>query len=645
MGIKYRPEIDGLRTIAVLSVIIYHAEFLLGGHKLLPGGFLGVDVFFVISGFLITSLMMKEFEKTGTISIRNFYERRARRLLPALLVVMLASMPLAWLYLLPEQLIDYAKSLISSLLFGSNFYWNHSLQQYGAESGLLKPFLHTWSLAVEEQYYIVFPLILLGIYKWCKSHSIVLLSTGLLMSLLFAEWMSPQDASFSFYLLPSRFWELLAGGLLANILHFHPQNENDPLLNKTMPILGLFLIIYSVIFTDLSARHPGFVTLVPVIGTMLIIWFASKNELVTKTLSSNTLVYLGVISYSLYLWHYPIFAFFRIEGLFDSNVDRIAAISLTFLLSIISVKALEKPFRSAEIIPNRVFFPLVIVVTILIGTLGSFVIVNQGYPDRFERELAFGAKELEAYKKKYWKDDSAYTEITNFSPDELSIEVIGNSWAQDIANALVEAGGYQVGFRGMTGYRCKAITLLNIGEKHKDYVEYKTRCPANVSRFTTKLPNTNLVIISDNRTLLQVNEKDVSAEVIKNTKILRATGYSGPILIITNKPTYKRPVFSIIRQFGDRGREVNTYAQQYLQRSIDHMVEEDRLAEAFYKKNNIYYYSLVKDLCRAGVCKISDQRSPLYSDRDHLTMSGARYVGPGLSEFIKNNILSLKAEN
>ena len=149
MEIKYRPEIDGLRTISVVSVIIYHADFLMNGNKILPGGFFGVDVFFVISGFLITSLMMSEFHKSGTISIPNFYLRRARRLLPALLVVMLASLPFAWLYLLPSQLINFSESLISTLLFGSNFLWHYSLQEYGAESGLLKPFLHTWSLAVE----------------------------------------------------------------------------------------------------------------------------------------------------------------------------------------------------------------------------------------------------------------------------------------------------------------------------------------------------------------------------------------------------------------------------------------------------------------------------------------------------------------
>ncbi len=163
---KYRPEIDGLRTIAVLSVLIYHAEFKLSSDViLLMGGYLGVDIFFVISCFLITSLILEEFDKTSGFSILRFYERRVRRLLPALLLVFSISMPFAWYYFLPEHLVDFSNSLISSLFFGSNLYWHFSLQEYGAESSLLKPLLHTWSLAVEEQYYIFFPLLLLFVEK------------------------------------------------------------------------------------------------------------------------------------------------------------------------------------------------------------------------------------------------------------------------------------------------------------------------------------------------------------------------------------------------------------------------------------------------------------------------------------------------
>ncbi|ORU94337.1 MAG: hypothetical protein A6F70_08340 [Cycloclasticus sp. symbiont of Bathymodiolus heckerae] len=259
---QYRPEIDGLRTIAVLSVIIYHANIELFSGQLFKGGFFGVDIFFVISGFLITSLITNELSQTGKFSIKKFYERRARRLLPALLIVMLFTLPFAWWNLLPNQLVDFSKSQVTSLLFSSNIYWNSSLEEYGAEAGLLKPFLHTWSLAVEEQYYIVFPFMLIAIYRWHKTHIVALLTLGLLLSLLFADWFSPLNPSFSFYMLPSRFWELLAGGLLASILYFHPQKNNDALLNKCMPALGFCFIAYSIVFMELNSNHPGFITLI-----------------------------------------------------------------------------------------------------------------------------------------------------------------------------------------------------------------------------------------------------------------------------------------------------------------------------------------------------------------------------------------------
>ncbi len=382
MNLRYRPEIDGLRTIAVLSVIIYHAEFAFGSSILLKGGFFGVDVFFVISGFLITSIIMKEYEKTRRISILDFYERRARRILPALLTVMLASLPFAWEYLLPEQLIDFSKSIIASLLFSSNIYWDTTLQEYGAESALITPFLHTWSLAVEEQYYIIFPLILLAIYHWWKIHTVVLLTAGFLLSLQFSELMSAKDLSFSFYMLPSRFWELLAGSLLANILYFHPQKDNDVLLNKTMPVIGMFLILYSIVFIDFESNHPGYITLVPVLGSMLIIWFANEKELVTKILSSRIFVGIGLISYSLYLWHYPIFAFSRIKDSNPSIDDKIIWIAATFILSIATYFLVEKPFRNRKRISLKHLLVIIISLTGFVGGLSYYWIANEGFDER-----------------------------------------------------------------------------------------------------------------------------------------------------------------------------------------------------------------------------------------------------------------------
>lgn len=380
--LQYRPEIDGLRAIAVLSVIIYHAEFAITGSNFLPGGFLGVDIFFVISGFLITSLILSEYRKSGTLSISGFYERRARRLLPALLVVMLASLPFAWLYLPPGELVNFAGSLIASLLFVSNFFWNLSLQQYGADSALLIPFLHTWSLAIEEQYYIVFPLLLLGMQRLFEHRRSALLLAGLLLSLVFAEWSSSQNPMFSFYMLPSRFWELLAGSLLASILHDIPRRSRSDLLASVLSILGFLMIGYSLVSTTFDTGHPGFVTITPVVGTVLVLWFTQQGAPLTRLLASGAFVKVGLISYSLYLWHYPIFAFGRIINNHPTNIDKLSWITLTFLLSTITYFLVEKPFRkSATVSRGKLLTTLLACFAFIIG-ISVYWAMGMGMPSR-----------------------------------------------------------------------------------------------------------------------------------------------------------------------------------------------------------------------------------------------------------------------
>ena len=266
MKISYRPEIDGLRAIAVGAVILYHAQITFLGHQPFKGGFIGVDIFFVISGYLITSIILKELITTGSFSFKYFYERRIRRILPVLLFVILASFPFAWIYLFSGSFIDFSKSILSSLGFGSNFYFYFSGQQYGAESGLLKPFLHTWSLSVEEQFYILFPLLLLITFKYFKKYLIYTLIVGFVLSLGLADWGSRNYPSFNFYVLPTRGWEILAGSILAYIEITQGHRGKKKTLNLIFPSIGLFLIAHSILFFDDETFHPSLYTFSPVIG-------------------------------------------------------------------------------------------------------------------------------------------------------------------------------------------------------------------------------------------------------------------------------------------------------------------------------------------------------------------------------------------
>jgi peptidoglycan/LPS O-acetylase OafA/YrhL len=389
MKLTYRPEIDGLRAIAVGAVILYHAQITIFGYQPFKGGFIGVDIFFVISGYLITSIILKELLTTDSFSFLHFLERRVRRILPVLLLVILVSLPFSWIYLLPNSLVDFSKSILYSLGFSSNFYFHYSGQQYGAESGLLKPFLHTWSLSVEEQYYIFFPVILLIIFRYFRKYLIHSLILGFTISLGLSDWSSKNYPSVSFYFLHTRMWELLAGSILAYFEITLGHRSKNKKLNLISPAIGLFLIIHSILYFNDEMFHPSLYTLSPIIGVCLIIWFSNKDELITKILSIKLFVGIGLISYSLYLWHYPIFAFAR-----DTEITPKGDIYLKLLfgmiiliLSIASYYLVERPFRNKKNKFSIIFG--VILISIFISIIYNFsVIKKNGFNNRIPEILS-----------------------------------------------------------------------------------------------------------------------------------------------------------------------------------------------------------------------------------------------------------------
>ena len=267
---------------------------------------------------------MKELVTTGTFSFRYFYERRIRRILPALLLVILVSLPFAWIYLVPSSFVNYSESILYSLGFSSNFYFDFLAQEYQAEESLLIPFLHTWSLSVEEQYYILFPIFLIVTFKYFRKHIGLILLIGFFLSLLASHWGSQNRPYFTFYSLPTRGWELLAGSILAYFEIKSGLRSKNKTLNSSLPILGVLLICLSILFFNDGMLHPSLYTLPAIIGVCLIIWFSEKNNLITKILSSKLFVKIGLISYSLYLWHYPVFAFSRIREFYhDEALKRV----------------------------------------------------------------------------------------------------------------------------------------------------------------------------------------------------------------------------------------------------------------------------------------------------------------------------------
>jgi peptidoglycan/LPS O-acetylase OafA/YrhL len=378
----YRPEIDGLRAISVLAVIFYHADIVILENLFFKGGFIGVDIFFVISGYLITKIILSELKKTGQFSFINFYRRRARRILPILFFVMLISFPFVFNYVIPNFFIEYSKSIISSLFFISNLYfWDLGVGYDQLQSIQFQPFLHTWSLSVEEQFYVLFPISLIFVFKYLKKYLNVILISFFILSLGLADYMSATHASINFYSLPTRGWELLAGSLLAS-LELKGKKKFNNLLVTIFTIIGLILIFYSFLFYDDRMLLPSLLSLPAVLGVCLIIWFSDKNCLVTRILSGKLFVGVGLISYSLYVWHYPIFIIF-------DNVHKIQLIILTFILSILSYFFIEKPFRNRSKNSSIYSITTLVVISAILLILNSFTIYNKGFydPSRYPKMI------------------------------------------------------------------------------------------------------------------------------------------------------------------------------------------------------------------------------------------------------------------
>lgn len=372
---QYRKEIDGLRALAVVPVILFHA-----GIQGFSGGFVGVDIFFVISGYLITSIIISELE-TGNFTISGFYERRARRILPALFFVMLVSLPFAWWLLLPHELVAFGRSIIAVIVFASNIlFWQES--DYFATDSELIPLLHTWSLAVEEQYYVIFPILLLVCWKLGLRWVTAIIAAIAAISLGLAEWGWRHDASGNFYLLPSRAWELMAGAGCALYLGHKPQPTGT--LSQVLSLSGLGLLIVSIIWLDDTIPFPSVYAILPVLGTSLIILFAHQNNWTGKLLSLQALVGIGLVSYSAYLWHQPMFAFARLYYADEPGLVIMLGLALlAFVLAFISWRFVERPFRQRQNFNRKQIFIMALAGSMAFVLIALTLIVLEGVPARF----------------------------------------------------------------------------------------------------------------------------------------------------------------------------------------------------------------------------------------------------------------------
>ncbi|MEP7171918.1 MAG: acyltransferase family protein [Aestuariivirga sp.] len=374
----YRPDIDGLRAIAVLLVVLFHAQ---AG---VPGGFIGVDIFFVISGFLITSLIESDL-KRGNFSITSFYERRIRRIFPALFVMILASFVGAWILYMPPELVLFGKSAVAASLFVSNMlFWKEA--GYFDTVAEFKPLLHTWSLSVEEQFYVFYPLLLFAMNRLTRVGRLSFLSIVVAASfLLSVYWVGKQPVS-AFYLLPSRFWELGVGGLLAI---YSGRYVGNLFLFSFTAAAGLVLIGIAAFILDSQAAFPGMAALLPCIGTVLIIFAGHRENPIRTALAWRPLVSIGLVSYPLYLWHWPVllFAQYRL-GRALNGTEVVVMLLVSLAAAGLSWRYVERPFRQRKLLPTaRPLFAAALIVVFIPSFGGLMLVAAKGFPDRLPTEV------------------------------------------------------------------------------------------------------------------------------------------------------------------------------------------------------------------------------------------------------------------
>lgn len=391
---QYRPEIDGIRALAVLGVIAFHAF----PHSL-TGGFTGVDVFFVISGFLITSQILSDLDRKK-FSLLNFYKRRINRLLPAVLIILMPTILLAWFLLLPDEFAKFGLSLFGASTFSVNFIFSSEVGYFDTQAET-KPLLHLWSLAVEEQFYLIWPIFLIFIIGSKLNPLTTMVVIGV-FSFSHGYFFPVIEAKESFYLPQARFWELIIGGglafsqirygeklekllafcnqLLMRVVFTRPKYPDYRVIDDVILVCGLTLVSFGFFSLQPRGLYPSSLTLIPVIGTALII-FAGQNAVFFKPLLANKIaVGIGLISYPLYLWHWPILSLlFIVKGETPHRDAKLGALLISFALAFVTYRFFEQPIRRKN---SKVLATILLGILLVLGAVGGYIYSNDGLESR-----------------------------------------------------------------------------------------------------------------------------------------------------------------------------------------------------------------------------------------------------------------------
>lgn len=610
----YRPEVDGLRAISVLAILFFHA-----GFAWASGGFIGVDVFFVISGYLITRNIMHDIE-LKRFSFLQFYVRRIKRLFPALFVTLALVLAVAYLLFSPTDLERLGQSLQYAIVSLSNFFfWSEA--GYFNEASEFKPLLHTWSLAVEEQYYLIWPALLVGLSLIKKKGTLLVFLLAVMAGSLLLNYLYLQsDPSAVFFLLPFRVFEFALGGLCVLLFSLKFSHK---ILNELAVVLGLTLIIAAVLLFDQATPFPGFAALIPCVGAALII--VSRDSLLAKYLLSNQgMLKIGLASYSIYLIHWPLLVFYKYWHFTPISLSVTLLLLVTsVLLGVLMWRFVEQPFRSHQHgVSTKSFWLKFVALIALIFSLALITQKNQGFPQRYPAEYFMSAEEIKQERDRYWAYLDEEINQKTKSADQKNLVVMGNSHAVDLIFALTENGAEQ------------NITFYNSWHQCYNFgtgitAEDQQVCEKRLNRHlkSKAWQNADVIYLHDHWPTLDL--PGLQQRLLEIRAISPA-----PIIVFGPKMTYFKRVPDIILSHM-RMSSINEFAQQFshklfinnLNRQVKAMLDKQQI-------DGVSYIDILSIQCGENIdqCEIVSAQNNqfLYFDYSHFTLQGAREFGAKL---------------
>jgi peptidoglycan/LPS O-acetylase OafA/YrhL len=603
---KYRPDVDGLRAVAILPVLLFHS-----GAGAFSGGFVGVDVFFVISGYVIARSLQEDLDN-GRFSVWRFYAKRIRRIFPALFVTIAVTCLFAYLLLLPAFYIDFSQSLLAASAFLSNVYfWKTS--GYFAADAAFRPLLHTWSLSVEEQFYLFMPVAMYVIYSFFSRRWLLFLLPAILVSLGLSIFLTSTGPTANFYLLPTRAWELLIGAILA-LARLPVPRQRWP--GELLGGLGLAMIAWAVFAYDETTPFPGLAALLPCLGSALLIYvgLAPAPPLATRLLSLRPLVFTGLISYSLYLVHWPIVSFAHHEMLRPPNlIEMLVIVVASFILATLSWRFVEQPFRRPRpaVTQPRLLAGGVTAIGVfaLVGTLG---IVAEGFPGRTKD---FASVEIAGHE--HWNQGRCFLGADpnwhNWDADDCALteavapEVLlwGDSFAAHYVPGIVaHSAKFPVRILQYTAAGCPPVV---------SYFSYaRPRCAefnANALQIIGAR-NIKAVILSGRWTDLQSRGLDQLRSTLDALASLGVETY-----VIGLSPQFSADVRIIAHKKGGRTPDAVDRWKVFFDPAINTELQQ------YVAEQN--FIDPLQRLCRDAVCPYREGGAYLYEDAEHFSVYGS----------------------